>query len=219
MKKSLVRRRSASLSGFTLVELLVVIGIIAILAGVLLSAGGAALKSAQRAKVANTANQIQTAALNYYTEYSVYPVPSGTPASADFLIADTDAVNWKSMLYGLCGNINPYDTSTTAPGTAVSNTRGIAFLSLKSADVDINGGPKNPLAPDTAHIYFNMAIDNDYDGILGATPSVVQLPNFTTAKAGIDPLMTGSSTAGIAIWANCNGNITTKNPSFWVHTY
>ena len=67
------RFRSSKRYGFTLVELLVVIAIIAILAGVLAVSAGAVLNSTRRTKAASTANQIQTAILNYSTEYGVLP--------------------------------------------------------------------------------------------------------------------------------------------------
>jgi prepilin-type N-terminal cleavage/methylation domain-containing protein len=221
MKQSTSRRSNSSRSGFTLVELLVVMGIIAILAGVLFTAAGSAIRAAQRAKAANTANQIQTAALTYYTEYSIYPVPSTAAASTDFIIQDTDAATWKNFIYGLSGNINPYDSSTTSPGSPVPNSRAIAFLNLKSTDVDALGGPKNPLPPNGNELYFFIAIDNDYDGLLGGTTgtSSNKLPSFSPATIGSAPPTTGASTAGIAVWANCNGNSTTQNSNFWVHTY
>jgi prepilin-type N-terminal cleavage/methylation domain-containing protein len=223
MKKSFVCRRSARLSGFTLVELLVVMGIIAILAGVLLTAGGAALRAAQRTKAANTANQIQTAALNYYTEYGVYPIPTAAPG--DILIADNDTTLWPGMIYGLCGNINPYDASTAAPGNAVPNSRAIAFLSLKSADVDIKNCPLNALPYDkVGHPYFNMVIDNDYSGIVGDSGTgagATALPNFATSTQGNITYLTKGTTGGIAVWANCNTTAVAAqwNPNFFVHTY
>ena len=68
---------------FTLVELLVVIAIIAVLAGIILSAGNTVVNLAKRAKAQNMANQLQTATQAYFTEYSVYPVPTGV--TADFI--------------------------------------------------------------------------------------------------------------------------------------
>jgi len=224
MKQSLTRPRLSKLSGFTLVELLVVIGIIAILAGVLLSAGGTAIKASLRLKAANTAGQIQTACMNYFTEYSVYPVPN-TVNGTDYTIQDTAirAADWGVLVEALSGNIKP-STGLAAPaGLAISNTRGIAFLSLKAADVDTHDAPKNPLPPDPVnHIYFNIAMDSDYDGILGTLPPTSAImPNFATGTVTNLALTGGTSTAGIAVWANC----TTKpdnpacNAGWWVHTY
>ena len=227
MKKSLSRLRLARLNSFTLVELLVVIGIIAILAGVLLFAGGQALKAAQRAKAFNTASQIQSACLNYYTEYSLYPSPpAATPT--DYKITDktADAVSWQTLICVLCGNVHP---STGLPftiaGATITNSRGIPFLSMKASDVTITGTtdvPKNPI-PTGTQIYFNIAMDTDYDGVLGIAPSAVTiLPNFgaspfnAAAAAG-----GGTTTAGVAVWANCTGNtpMVIYNAGYWPHTY
>jgi prepilin-type N-terminal cleavage/methylation domain-containing protein len=209
-----------SRAGFTLVELLVVIGIIAILAGVLLTAGGSAIKAALRAKASNTATQIQTACLNYYTEYSVYPVPTGT--TTDYPIVDTDATDWGILVDALCGNISP-TTGTAVAATTITNTRSIAFLSLKASDVGVHDAPLNPLPPDPKNqIYFNIALDGDYDGVLGVAPSAVTtMPNFSTGTATSLTLTGGSSTAGVAVWANCTGkpNSTTCNAAWWIHTY
>jgi prepilin-type N-terminal cleavage/methylation domain-containing protein len=219
MKKSLARFRLSRLSSFTLVELLVVIAIIAILAGVILSAGTAALRAALRAKAANTATQIQTACLAYYSEYGVYPIPTDLPTAKDVLIDDQNSTgDWKNLLYALCGNINPYNSTTTAPSSPPANTRAVVFLTLKSSDVDLNNAPLNPLPPDTTHLYFNIALDGDYDGILGTGNSAVTtMPEFspTFSKAG-----GGASTSGVAVWANCNlAGASYTNAAFYVHTY
>ena len=223
MKQISLRSSVLYSRAFTLVELLVVIGIIAILAAAVLGIAPSVINSAKRAKMANLANQMQTAALSYYTEYNIYPIPTGQAASTDFIISDAtgSSSTWAGMLYGLCGNINPYDASTTAPGAAVPNTRAIAFLNLKSSDVDKNNAPVNTLAPTaTTNPYFNMAIDGDYSGVIGDATSAVngKLPNFgKSTTTAMD--YTGTSASGIAVWANCNGSVSITNPNFWVKTY
>ena len=218
MKQSLARLRFFKLSGFTLVELLVVIGIIAILAGVLMTAVGAAMRAAKRAQAANLASAIQTSTLGYYTEYSVYPAPPGT---TDTVITDvaSSAATWGNLICVLSGNIHPSAPLTAFTATTITNSRGIAFLSLKATDVDANDAPKNPL-PTGTQIYFNIAIDSDYDGLLGTTPPTsTVMPNFAAGSPSSLPLTGGTSTAGVAVWANCTGLTTFTNANFWVHTY
>jgi prepilin-type N-terminal cleavage/methylation domain-containing protein len=224
MKKSPAYSRLSKPSGFTLIELLTVIGIIAILAAVLLSAGGAALRAAQRAKAANMATQIQTAALNYYTEYSVYPVPSTFVAGTDYYISDgtADKSNWGNLIEALCGNVSPHSVTTTVTPT-VTNTRAIAFLQLKASDVDANDAPLNSISFNSAaNPYFNIAIDSDYSGIVGDTGTAVGvMPNFSTSTQGSITYLAKGTTGGIAVWANCNTTTTTTkwNPNFFVHTF
>ncbi len=219
MKRTLSKRRSLRPNSFTLVELLVVMGIIAILASAVTISASAAIKAAKRAKAANMANQLQTAVLGYYTEYSVYPIPTNA-AAGDYLLADkaANAADWKDMVTALCGNIDPY-TGTTYTASKVGNSRSIAFLSLKKADVDANTAPLNPIPTGTA-IYFNLAIDGSYDGILGSATGSVDLPDIANATSTANPAVKGgTSTAGVAVWANCNGSTTSYNPAFWVKTY
>ena len=58
---------------FTLVEILVVIAIIGLLAGIAVPTVGGALASARKAKVAAMAQQIRTAMSQFNTEYGFFP--------------------------------------------------------------------------------------------------------------------------------------------------
>jgi prepilin-type N-terminal cleavage/methylation domain-containing protein len=216
MKKSLVRLRRAGPNSFTLIELLVVIAIIAILVAVLLPVASLALNSAKRTKAKNTAVQIQAACLGYYTEYSVYPVPAGT--TGDYVLTDLVGSQsaWGTLICILCGNVQPASPSTpfTTSGATITNSHGIAFLSLSASDVDSNNAPKNPL-PTGLEIYYNLAINSSYSGVLGTNSPSNVMPNFAagTTAAG------GTSTAGVAVWANCNGKTSYSNVNWWVYTY
>jgi len=224
------RSRFSQSSGFTLVELLVVIAIIAILASVLAVSAGAVIKSANRAKVNANASQIQTAALNYYTEYGVYPAPSAQTAGTDFSFKDTDTTDWSNLIDGLSGGISPSSGKAVTTST-VNNTRGIVFLTMKNSDV-VGGSspttadaPKNLVAPSgNTSVTYNIAIDYDYDGILGIAPSAVTtMPNFATSTATSLSQTGGSSSAGVAIWVNTTGYTTGStnalNGNLWVKTY
>jgi prepilin-type N-terminal cleavage/methylation domain-containing protein len=230
MKKLLSLLAAPRKLGFTLVELLVVMGIIAILASVTLAVAVNVINAAKKVKAQNTATQIQTAALNYYTEYSVYPTPSGV--STDFELTDSDGATggygttktWGTLIECLSGNISPSTSGTLSPANFTGNTRNIPFMTLKATDVDSGSStsvkdkdaPINPLPFNSANPYFNIAFDTDYDGILGTGSSAITMPNTTGATVTTTG---GTSTAGVAVWANCNPKGATTVPSWYVHTY
>jgi type II secretory pathway pseudopilin PulG len=91
------------------VELLVVISIIGLLAGLGLPAINGAIKAGKKAEVAAMAESIKTAVNAFYAEYSAYP----SNASG---ITDTDFLALMS--------------TTNNTGVSIQNTRGIAFLEV-----------------------------------------------------------------------------------------
>ena len=225
--KSFQNSRSNPRSGFTLVELLVVIAIIAILASVVTVAASSAINAAKRAKAANTANQIETAITSYQTEYGVYPIPS-TVSGVDVIYNSTDKTDQQPLMFALCGNINPYNPTTAANNTSgVSNTRNEVFLTPKKGEVDQYGIPFNPFFTQTSTPiqYFFIAMDSDYSGILGDNPASAEPPDFTTWTTGT--VQTAKAiTTPVAVWACCDtasgvlaNPSTSKNPTFWPHTY
>ena len=104
----------AKSNSFTLVELLVVISIIGLLAGLGLPAINGAINAGKRAEVSAMAESIKTAVNAYYAEYSSYPSNSGT----------TDSTFLTNM-------------STT--NTNGGNTRGIAFLEVPPKFTNASG--------------------------------------------------------------------------------
>jgi type II secretory pathway pseudopilin PulG len=199
--------RSSRYSSFTLVELLVVLGIITILASLLLMAVNGAIKMALRAKAATMANQIQGACMTYYNDYGIYPLPTNAASQTQFQYGatSTDTSNWKNLIWALCGNINAY-SPTTAQTPTVSNTRSIAYLSLNIASIDTNGVPLNPIPPDTTNLYFNIMLDGAYTGIL------TNVPVFSAGT-----LTTNNMSGGVYVWASCNTTSNVSNYSWWVH--
>jgi prepilin-type N-terminal cleavage/methylation domain-containing protein len=232
MKHLPLRVRKTNSTGFTLVELLVVIAIIAILAATILGIGNGVINSAKRVKAQNTATQIQTAVLNFFTEYSIYPMP---PATTTDFVTSTQT-QWQPMTVCLCGGIDPGNPGGGQYGTqTIPNTRQIPYLSFNRADLDTTSTPAVPKLPFTGPgssiLYFQMAIDGDYSNIVGDNPATAAPPDFGGTLAGVTsttysaPSITGGTpkaiAAGVAVWGDADPNTTTTttNPKLWVKTY
>jgi len=160
------RRRS-----FTLVELLVVISIIGMLAGLAVPAVGGALASARKAKATSMAQQIRVAITQFNTEYGYFPT-NGMTAGVGTTGADLALI--------LIGDSNSA-TATSA------NPRRLAFLEIPpefTSNNTVSNGiftPKNLYNSGTnkgKQLAFNVAVDHDYNG-------QVSVPGNASLNAGV----------------------------------
>jgi prepilin-type N-terminal cleavage/methylation domain-containing protein len=150
--------------GFTLVELLVVITIIAVLAGAGFAAGNAAIQKAKRATALATCTALESAVSNFYTEYGSMPRAN---LSGDVRV-DTRDIPFLRVLLGTEGNSN-----------SVLNTRAIKFLSVREGKSGKNGLIFNPsgadiIAPGLVDPWggpYFVALDGDFDERVTATPA------------------------------------------------
>ena len=138
----------AKSNSFTLVELLVVISIIGLLAGLGLPAINGAIQAGKRAEVASMAESIKTAVNAFYAEYSQYPTNSSgstyTNTSLEFL-----------------------GFMSTTTNTNGGNTRGIAFLEVPPKFTNANGivTPRG-FYSGTNQSNFLVGIDTNGAGVL-----------------------------------------------------
>jgi prepilin-type N-terminal cleavage/methylation domain-containing protein len=121
-------RPAASRRGFTLTEMLVVIGIIALLVGILLPALSAVQRKARRAETENLMQEFAKACENFQQQFGFYPgiVPDA------ILNQDPKISSTENALLHLCGGAIPQDdpnyaaspwTEVTFNGGALGNFR------------------------------------------------------------------------------------------------
>ena len=94
MMNQIMKMRKAK--GFTLVELLIVIIIIGILAGMLLLAVGSATDKAEATKIVNALRNYKSATLMYYTDHSTWPPAGNYPINTSWA-ASLDRYTDRSM--------------------------------------------------------------------------------------------------------------------------
>lgn len=149
--------------GFTLVELLVVMAIIAILAAAAFSIGPAAMNKARKLSAKNDATSIVQAVDQFYAEYSALPDPGTNSADVEF---DTLSANGTTLLEILAG----LDDSG-------QNARKIRFFSGKEASNRKDGIEYSADGLSITNMYdpwgrpYYIYLDYDYDERMVFTPN------------------------------------------------
>ena len=159
-----MKHNFAGLRSFTLVEILVVVSIIGLLAGLAIPAVGGALASARKAKVSAMAHQIRTAISQFNMEYGFFPTNGGAGAFRDG-VGITDA----GLALVLSGSTNDARALT-------NNPRAIPFLevpndfTMNAAGNLSNRGLVTPRGfYKTGQSNLFVSVDHNYDGEVTVT--------------------------------------------------
>jgi general secretion pathway protein G len=158
-------------SGFTLVELLIVIMIIAILAGMMMLATGSATDGAEATKVINDLRNLKGAALMFFMDENQWPATSSAAGSLDKYMdrafaADTSSTRRYDGLLVTSANIT-VGTETEARSfiglvlrTDATHREGVqkklAGSAVNSGLWSINGAAARQYTAPGANIYMSM---------------------------------------------------------------
>jgi prepilin-type N-terminal cleavage/methylation domain-containing protein len=187
-----MRRHSRTGRGFTLIEMLAVIGIIALLVALLFPAIKGALQKAEIAQAQNDVKNIETAVKAFYVEYGRWP--NGNAGTYDFSYGAFGNGNYAPSYPapGHSGYVENHwlmetlqaiqdsttergnDSGTPAPrgnGSAANNnlvnSRGIVFLNIPSKSLKLSTSD-NGLGYDFVDPWgypYQITVDTSYDNI------------------------------------------------------
>lgn len=160
-------------SGFTMVEMLVVIGIIAILSGALLAGFGSVSKSAQRAKAQEAVSNAATALTLYYQEKQEWPQVILDAANGDRKMGVNVAkVLADKGLMGINCKKDSQDPHNLQKMTLLGTDRfGIAdpwAIAVMKRNKDAALGTAVPSGGTIEDHLLYFAVDTDDDGIVEA---------------------------------------------------
>ena len=136
---------------FTLVELLVVIGIIAVLAGLLMTGIMSASAKAQNAKSLAEIKTLINAIQHYESAYGVLPIPSGALSDDGTLSSD----NYKLMIHILQADDEGLSNSDKDK-VKKQNKRSTKFLDIQSNEPGVYVDPWGE--------EYSVVFDANYDG-------------------------------------------------------
>ena len=180
-----MRRSPDGRHGFTLMELLIVIAMIAILIGIAYPSFISILEKARKTQAANEEQQIVTAVNGYYTDYGKYPL-----VTADATISGSTSPSNADLFYTLRG----VALGANAPvnGIPAANPRATVYIQPPISKTGTKGGVNSTTGIwyDPFGSPYNVMIDGSYD-------------NNLTNPYTSDPSPPGGATLylGVIVWS------------------
>ncbi len=165
-----------------MLELLVVISIIAVLAGILLPVTGSVMTNARKTQAKSTEMNIVTAIKSFQTDYGGYPMPKSYTPTDDVCFGDNNPTT--IQLFDILRADNLRDEANDS--TRI-NTRRVVYIELPDAKNQTPGQSKNGIGSD-GKLYdpwgkpYYVGVDANYDDTV---------KNPYSSNAGSVPLRTG----------------------------
>lgn len=199
-----MKHRPASRSGFTLVELLVVITIIALLMALLLPAVQNAREAGRRTQCTNHLYQMGLAAIR--SGDSTGFVPGWRNRNPQSSIAST-TVSWPVVLLPFLERNDIYKQWQSGSQTALNDRPAISFFVCPSSPPDNSADPVLSYAGNSGS---GTAVGK-WDGVM--TDTFGNLPTVQPVRIGFDEIASGDGTANtIMITEKCNARV---NQGWW----
>lgn len=181
---------SSGNAGFTLIELIVVILIIATLAALLMTGISSTFDHARKAQAKNDITQIVIAVNAYYAEYGRYPITVTSTTTDSFVGTGTTPSGCTS--YGnndvLFNVLRSYTGGSDSANVSALNPRQIVFFTPPIARSTKGGLASDNRYYDPWGSPYAVAIDTTYDNQIGTANPY----SDTDGSAGISPLPLGA---------------------------
>lgn len=179
-------KRSPLTAGFTLVELLTVIAIIAILMGILFPTIGSAIESAKKTQAKNDCLQIVNAVKAYYTEYGKYPDIN----TSGIITSSSDNKRLMDILRAK-ETSNPLQNPRKIVFLEVTDAKNFGIAAKERAGMAKTGEYLDPWGG-TRNFYY-LSYDADYDNALANPYSA------NAGTPGTPP--SGGLSVGVIAWS------------------
>lgn len=159
-------------NAFTLIELLMVIAIIGILAGILIPTVGAVRKQANVAASKSQITSYLTAIQMFKGDYGYYPLVTGTGESEKFEL--NSPANCTELIKTLTGRDTDGGVLSNEDAKDTGNRRKASYLSLSDSDFlldDADDVDRTQLADRFNNIEITIEIDTDGNGFVSPSPT------------------------------------------------
>ena len=176
-------------SAFTLIELLMVIAIIGILAGILIPTVGAVKKQANIAASKSQLSNYVNAIGMFKSEYKYYPDFGVTVSGDSYTVSLSSTGKSTTFIETLSGRKTNGNTLSSADARSTGNRRKISFHSFSESEFWLNDSDvvaTNQLADRFNNKNINIEIDADGDGFVKPTGSSNSIRTPVTAYVEAD---------------------------------